>query len=96
MVVDPRVDFLYTAHRVGDDGVSVWQIERETGGLECVAAEGGPRLHQMAMTADGTGLVGLGREDGGVFGWRVGNGQISRGVQLARVAAPLSMAMKSL
>jgi 6-phosphogluconolactonase len=96
MVVDSKGDFLYTAHRVGDDGVSVWQIGRDTGGLECVAVEGGPRLHQMAMTADGSRLVGLGREDGGIFGWRVWNGQISRGVQLAEVAAPLSMAIKSL
>lgn len=96
MVVDSRGDFLYTAHRVGGDGVSVWQIARDTDGLECVAAEGGPRLHQLTMTADGTCLLGIGREDSGVFGWRVGKGQISRGVRLAGVAAPLSMATKSL
>jgi hypothetical protein len=48
------------------------------------------------MTADGKSLLGLSREDGGVFGWRVADGQISQGEQLARLAAPMSMAVKSL
>ena len=96
MAMDPAGDFLYTAHRQGNDGVSVWRIARDTGGLERLAAQGGPGLHQMTMTADGRSLLGLSREDGGVFGWRVGNGEIGRGVRLASVAAPLGMAMKSL
>jgi hypothetical protein len=50
----------------------------------------------MTITADGKSLLGLSREDGGVFGWRVANGQISRGEQLATLAAPMSMAAKSL
>ena len=48
-----------------------------------VVDEGGSRLHEMTMTADGKSLLGLSREDGGVFGWRVANGQLSRGVRLA-------------
>jgi 6-phosphogluconolactonase len=98
MAVDPAGDFLYTAHRRGDAGVSVWRIADDPGGLKRleVVDQGGPRLHQMIMTADGQGLLGLSREDGAVFGWRVGKGQISRGVRLASVAAPMSMAMKSL
>jgi 6-phosphogluconolactonase (cycloisomerase 2 family) len=98
MAMDPAGDFLYTAHRRGSDGVSVWRIARDSGELQQVEVidEGGPRLHQMTMTADGKSLLGLSREDGGVFGWRVGNGQISRGVRLASVAAPMSMAVKSL
>jgi hypothetical protein len=47
------------------------------------------------MTADGGNLLGLSREHGGVFGWRVANGQISRGVQLISLAAPMSLATKS-
>jgi hypothetical protein len=48
------------------------------------------------MTADGTSLIGLSREDGRVFGWRVANGQISRRVRLSSLAAPMSVAAKSL
>jgi hypothetical protein len=50
----------------------------------------------MTMTADGKNLLALSREDGGVFSWRVANGQISLGVQLTSLAAPMSMAAKSL
>jgi hypothetical protein len=50
----------------------------------------------MIITADGESLLGLSREDGGVFGWRLANGQISRGVQVTSLAAPMSMAAKSL
>ena len=98
MAVDPKGEFLYTAHRRGSDGVSMWRIARSTGGLQRlrVVDEGGPRLHEMTMTADGKSLLGLSRTDGGVFGWRVANGQISRGTQLASLAAPMSMAAKSL
>jgi 6-phosphogluconolactonase len=98
MAVDPAGEFLYTAHRRGSDGVSMWRIARSTGGLQRlqVVDESGPRLHEMTMTADGKSLLGLSREDGGVFGWRVADGQISQGEQLARLAAPMSMAAKSL
>jgi 6-phosphogluconolactonase (cycloisomerase 2 family) len=98
MAMDPAGDFLYTAHRRGNDGVSVWRIARDSGELQQVEVidEGGPRLHQITMTADGKSLLGLSREDDGVFGWRVANGQISRGVRLASLAGPMSMAVKSL
>jgi 6-phosphogluconolactonase (cycloisomerase 2 family) len=98
MAVDPAGEFLYTAHRRGGGGVSVWRIARGTGGLQRlqVVDEGGPQLHAMTMTGDGTSLIGLSREDGGVFGWRVANGQISRRVRLTSLAAPMSVAAKSL
>jgi 6-phosphogluconolactonase (cycloisomerase 2 family) len=97
MAVDPAGEFLYTAHRRGSAGVSMWRIGRRTGGLERLHAvdERGPRLHEITMTADGGNLLGLSREHGGVFGWRVANGQISRGVQLISLAAPMSLATKS-
>jgi 6-phosphogluconolactonase len=98
MAVDPAGKFLYTAHRRGSGGVSMWRIEQSTGRLQRlqVVDEDGPRLHEMTMTTDGKSLLGLSREDGGVFGWRIANGQISRGVQLASLTAPMSMAAKSL
>jgi 6-phosphogluconolactonase (cycloisomerase 2 family) len=98
MAVDPAGEFLYTAHRRGSGGVSIWRIAQSTGGLQRlqIVDERGPRLHEMTITADGKSLLGLSREDGGVFGWRVANGQISRGEQLATLAAPMSMAAKSL
>jgi 6-phosphogluconolactonase len=98
MAVDPAGEFLYTSHRRGSGGVSVWRIARSSGGLQRlqVVDEDGPRLHELTMRADGKSLLGLSREDGGVFGWRIANGQISRGVQLASLTAPMSMAAKSL
>jgi 6-phosphogluconolactonase (cycloisomerase 2 family) len=97
MAVDPAGEFLYTAHRRGRAGVSMWRIAQSTGELQRLQTvdESGPRLHEMTMTADGGSLLGLSREHGGVFGWRVANGQISRGVQLTSLAAPLSLAQKS-
>jgi 6-phosphogluconolactonase len=98
MAMDPGGEFLYTAHRRGSKGVSMWRIARSTGGLQRlqVVDKGGPRLHEMIITADGKSLLGLSREDGGVFGWCVMNGRISQGVQLTSLAAPMSMAAKSL
>jgi 6-phosphogluconolactonase len=98
MAVDPAGEFLYTAHRRGSAGVSMWRIALGTGGLQRLQTvdESGPRLHEMTMTADGGSLLGLSRKHGGVFGWRVANGQISRGVQLASLEAPMSIAAKSL
>ena len=98
MAVDPAGEFLYTAHRRGSGGVSMWRITRGTGGLQRLQTvdERGPRLHEMTMTANGGSLLGLSREHGGVFGWRVANGQISRGVQLANLEAPMSIAAKTL
>lgn len=98
MAMNPLGTFLYTAHRSGSDGVSVWKIARSTGALQRlqIVDEGGPRLHEMTMTADGKSLLGLSREDGGIFGWRVTNGQLGPGMQLASLAAPMSMAVKSL
>jgi 6-phosphogluconolactonase len=98
MAVDPAGEFLYTAHRRASDGVSMWRIARRTGGLQRlqVVDEGGPRLHEITVAADGKTLFGLSREDGGVFGWRLGDGQISKAEQLAGLAAPMSLAAKSL
>ncbi|MDQ1450777.1 MAG: 6-phosphogluconolactonase, partial [Acidobacteriaceae bacterium] len=98
MAVDPAGEFLYTAHRRGSDGVSMWRVARSTGGLQRlqVVDESGPRLHEMTMTADGTSLIGLSREVGVVFGWRVANGRISRRVRLTTLASPMSVAAKSL
>jgi 6-phosphogluconolactonase (cycloisomerase 2 family) len=98
MAVDPSGEFLYTAHRWGSAGVSMWRIAQNTGGLQRLQTvdESGPRLHEITMTADGGSLLGLSREHGGVFGWRVANGQMSRGVQLASLEAPRSIAVKSL
>jgi 6-phosphogluconolactonase len=97
MAVDPAGEFLYTAHRRGSAGVSMWRIARGTGRLQRLQTvdESGPRLHEMTMTADGGSLLGLSREHGGVFGWRIANGQISQGVQLTSLAAPMSLATKS-
>jgi 6-phosphogluconolactonase (cycloisomerase 2 family) len=96
IAVDPAGEFLYTAHRRGSAGVSMWRIARRTGGLQRLQTvdESGPQLHEMIMTADGGSLLGLSREHGGVFGWRIANGHISQGVQLTSLAAPMSLATK--
>jgi 6-phosphogluconolactonase (cycloisomerase 2 family) len=96
MVLDAEGEFLYTTTRSGGGGVSMWRIARGTGSLERLQVEGGPPLHEIAMTADAKCLLGLGREDGAVFGWRIANGRLSRGVELTRIASPMSIATKSL
>ena len=98
MAVDPAGELLYTTHRRGSGGVSMWRIARSTGGLQRlqIVDEGGPRLHEITMTADGRSLLGLSRDDGGVFGWRVADGRISRGVRLMSLAVPMSIAVKLL
>jgi 6-phosphogluconolactonase (cycloisomerase 2 family) len=98
MALDPAGEFLYTSHRRGSGGVSLWRIARSTGELRRlqIVDKDGPRLHQLTMTVDGKSLLGLSREDSGVIGWRVANGQIGLGVKLTGLAAPLSIAAKSL
>ena len=98
MTLDPAGEFLYTTNRWGGAGMSMWRIAQGTGALQRlqVVDEGGSPLHEITMTADGKSLLGLSRKDSGVFGWRVANGQLSRGVRLTRLAAPMSVATKSL
>ena len=98
LAMDPAGEFLYTAHRRGSGGVAAWTIARNTGGLRRrqIVNEDGPPLQELTMTADGKSLLGLSRAEGAVFGWRIGNGQISRDVQLTDLTAPLSIATKSL
>ena len=98
MALDPAGEFLYTTHRRGSGGVSIWRIARSNGGLQRlqIVDKCGPRLHELIMTADGRSLLGLSRDGSGVFGWHVANGQISVGVKLTGLAAPLSIAAKSL
>jgi 6-phosphogluconolactonase (cycloisomerase 2 family) len=98
MTLDPAGEFLYTAHRRGSGGVSMWRIAPGTGALQRlqIIDKGSPPLHVMIMTADGRSLLGLSREDGGVFGWRVASGRVNRGVRLTNLAAPMSVATKSL
>lgn len=98
MALDPAGEFLYTSHRRGNGGVSIWRIAGSTAELQRlqIIDEGGPRLHELKMTADGDSLLGLSREEGGVFAWRIANGQVSRGVHLTSLPDPMSIAMKSL
>jgi len=98
MAMDPTGKFLYTTHRSLGEGVSIWRIGQGTDLLRRlqVVDEGMPVLHEITMMADGKSLLGLSREQGGVFGWPVANGQMSRGILLARLAAPMSVAVKSL
>ena len=98
MAIDPAGEFLYTSHRRGGGGVSIWKIEGNTGCLQRLQTvdEGRARLHELAITPDGKSLLGLSREGGGVFGWNVVSGQIRPGVRLASLEAPMSMAAKSL
>jgi 6-phosphogluconolactonase len=94
MAMDPAGELLYTTHRRGSGGVSMWRIARSTGALQRlqVVDENGPRLHEMTMTSDGKNLLGLSREESGVFGWRIANRQLRRGVQLTSLARPMSVA----
>lgn len=97
MAMDPAGEFLYTAHRSGVDGVSMWKINRDTGRMRRlqIVNVGVPQLNEISVTSDGESLVGLSSEQSGVFVWRVANGQIAGGKRVANVVAPMSVAVKS-
>ena len=100
MAMHPSGDFLYVAHRSGSEGITVWRTNSNTGALRVVQHEGDglQSLHAMTMTADGSSLLALSQKSGSVVRWRVdqGSGRLSQPVQVAKVPAPMSMAVKYL
>jgi 6-phosphogluconolactonase len=96
MAIDPAGNFLYTACEHMSDALSAWKIAPTTGVLRQSQTVNAPQLHAISMTPDGALLLGLSRRDQGVFGWRVANGRLDQPIQLAGLAAPMSLAVKSL
>lgn len=98
MAMHPSGDFLYTAHRSGDEGIRVWRTNSSTGALRVVQCEGDglQSLHAMTITPDGSSLLALSQKSGSVFRWSVdrGSGRLSQPVQVAKVPAPMSLAVK--
>jgi 6-phosphogluconolactonase (cycloisomerase 2 family) len=99
MTMHPSGEFLYTAHRFGDDGITVWR-SNSTGTLRVVQheADGLKSLHAMTMAQDGSSLLALSRKSGGVVRWSVDprSGHLTEPVQVAKVQAPMSMVVKYL
>jgi 6-phosphogluconolactonase len=100
MAIHPSGDFLYTAHRSGGEGITVWRTNSSTGALRVIQHEGDglQSLHAMTMTPDGSSLLAISSKSGSVVRWRVdrGSGRLSQPVQVAKVPAPMSMAVKYL
>lgn len=100
MAMHPSGEFLYTAHRSGSDGITVWRSDSSTGELRVVQREcdGVESLHAMTMAPDGSSLLALSRNIGGVILWRIdrGNGRLTGRVQVAKVPAPVSLVVKYL
>jgi 6-phosphogluconolactonase len=98
MAIHPSGSFLYTANRSGSDGVTVWRIDPNTGALKPIQSEAGAflSLHAMTMVKDGGSLLALNRKDGSMIRWHIdcASGLLSRPVQVARVPAPVSLALK--
>lgn len=98
MAMDPAGEFLYTAHEFSGNGISAWKIMQSSGRLQRsrVERDEGLRLHQLVVTKDGGSLLGLSRTEGGIFRWRLANGQLGRSEHLVSLPAPVSVAVKSL
>jgi 6-phosphogluconolactonase len=100
MAMHPSGKFLYTAHRSGGDGIRVWRSNSKTGTLREIQHEMGEfqSLHGMTMAPDGSSLLALSRNVGGVIRWRIDqqNGRLMEAVQVAKVQAPISMVVKYL
>jgi 6-phosphogluconolactonase (cycloisomerase 2 family) len=100
MAMHPSGEFLYTAHRSGSKGITVWQTNSITGALRLVQHEGDEfqSLQAMAMAPDGSSLLALSRKSESVIRWRVdrGSGRLTEPVQIAQVPEPMSMVVKYL
>lgn len=99
MAMHPSGEFLYTAHRSGDGGVTVWQ-SNSTGALRLVQREGDglQSLHALTITPDGNELLTLNWKSGGVIRWRIDreSGRLTEPIQVVKVPEPMSMVVKYL
>jgi 6-phosphogluconolactonase (cycloisomerase 2 family) len=99
MALHPSGEFLYTAHRSGGDGITVWR-SNNTGTLQVVQRErnGLQSLHAITMAPDGSSLLALSRKSGSVVRWSIDrrSGRLAEPVQVAKIQAPMSMVVKYL
>jgi 6-phosphogluconolactonase (cycloisomerase 2 family) len=99
MTMHPSGEFLYTAHRFWEDGITVWR-SNSTGALQSIQHEGNglQSLHAITMAPDGSSLLALSRKSGGVVRWSVDrrSGRLTEPVEVAKVQAPMSMVVKYL
>jgi 6-phosphogluconolactonase len=95
MATDSTGDFLYIASECDPDALSAWKVTPTTGKLLQMQTANAPQLNAISMTPDGNTLLGL-SSGNGVFGWRVANGRLGPPIQLASLAEPRSLAVKSL
>jgi 6-phosphogluconolactonase (cycloisomerase 2 family) len=99
MTMHPSGEFLYTAHRSGGDGITVWR-SNITGALHVVQHEGDrlQSLHAITMAPDGSSLLALSRKSGSVVRWSIDrrSGRLAEPVQVAKIQAPMSMVVKYL
>jgi 6-phosphogluconolactonase (cycloisomerase 2 family) len=99
MAMHPSGEFLYTAHRSGGNGITMWR-SNSTGALRAVQHEGDglQSLHAMTMAPDGGSLLALSRQGGSVVYRRIDqrSGRLGEPVQVAKAPAPISIAVKYL
>ena len=102
MAMHPSGQFLYTANRdtkagSSADGVMVWRTSA-SGALTPVqsADEGWQGIQAMAMAKDGNSLMLVSRERGTVVQLQLDpvSGRVKDMVPVARISAPVSVAMK--
>jgi len=105
LAIHPSGRFLYTPNRslasghLLANGITVWDIST-TGALTPIQSwrEGLDFLHGMVIAPDGTSLSLLGRKSGSVLrlGIDPASGQLSKPVRVAKLQAPISLAVKYL
>jgi 6-phosphogluconolactonase len=95
MTMHPSGQFLYTA----GNGVTTWRIDRETGALRPIQleSEAPSSLGATMMATDGGSLLGLSPQAETVVRWRIDgtSGRLSQPANVAKVQAPLSLALQS-
>jgi 6-phosphogluconolactonase len=96
MTMHPSGQFLYTAA----NGVTAWRVNTLTGALRPIhhQDEESRSLHAMVMTAGGSSLLGLSRQSESVVSWSIdsASGRLSQPAEVAKIQAPLSVALKYL
>jgi 6-phosphogluconolactonase len=100
MAMHPSGEFLYSAHRSVGDGIRVFRSNSTTGALRVVQHDRDrfQSLHAITMAPDGSSLLALSRDIGGVIHWRIDqrSGRLMEAVQVAEVQAPISIVVKYL
>jgi len=104
LAIHPSGQFLYASYRPAEpnrpspEGIVAWRINPTTGALTSIqlSTEESPCINTMTMLPDGTGLLALSLECNSVVHLSINpvSGRLGAAMQVAKVSAPISLAVK--